>query len=125
MASVIDDWFRRKLGHGVTPLSVTATVGYEYELVVGPKSLYGKVRLSVSPNHAFLFESKALWPQENWDDWVVDGILDALVGSDYQPFLAARFVLLEIGWHAVNSAPIAYYRAAKRAVRSLLDGLKQ
>jgi hypothetical protein len=98
------------------------TVNYEYNRVVGPRSLFAKVSLSISPHDSFAFESKARWPEENYDTWVIDGILDALFGWDHKYPLGARFVLEEVGWHSVYSAPIAYYRAAKIIVRSVLVG---
>ena len=97
----------------------------EYNWVTGPRSIYAKVTLSICSHDQFVFESRAQWPEENYDHWVVDGILDALFGWDHKPMLAGRFVLLEIGWHPVNSAPIAYYRAAKTAVRSALLGAQE
>lgn len=118
--SQIEDWFRRKLERKVVRLTGMVTVGYEYNRAVGPRSLYAKVSILVTPSDEFVFESKARWPDTgNHDDLVLDGILDALFGWE-RGLLVARFVLEDVGYHPVHSAPIAYYRAAKRAVHSLL-----
>jgi hypothetical protein len=122
VTDLVREWFQRKLANGVSPLRGMMTVDHEYNRVVGPRSIYAKVSLSISPNDVFAFESMARWPDENYDRFVLDGILDALFGWDYKPPVAARFVLQEVGWHPVNSAPIAYYRAAKIIVRSMLVG---
>ena len=98
------------------------TVSHESDRVLGPRSSYAKLTLSISPHDSFVFESRAKWPEENYDRWVLDGILDALFGLDHKPPIAARFVLQEVGWHPVNSAPIEYYRAAKAIVRSVIFG---
>lgn len=124
MVDLVHDWFQRKVAGGVSPLRRMITVSYEYNRVVGPRSIYAKVSLSISPNEVFAFESKARWPQENYDLWVLDGILDALFGSDHKPPLSARFVLEEVGWHSVQSSPMAYYRASKIIVRSVLVGVE-
>jgi hypothetical protein len=117
---LLREWLERKTARDACPLVGLVTVGYEYERVVGPRSVYGRVSIVVSPCETLEFESRVKWPDgANYDQMVLDGILDALVGWGYRP-IVARFELAEIGWHPVNSAPIAYYRAAKRAVRSLL-----
>jgi hypothetical protein len=114
------DWLERKSARSVLPLEILATVGYEYERVVGPRSIYGRVSIRVSSCATLEFESRVKWPDgDNYDQMVLDGILDALSGWGYR-FVVARFELLEIGWHPVYSSPIGYYRAAKRAIRSLL-----
>jgi hypothetical protein len=78
------------------------------------------VSIAVQPSDTLEFVSSVEWPDgTNYDQIVFDGILDALMGWGYK-LITARFELREIGWHSVNSAPIAYYNAAKRAVRSLL-----
>jgi hypothetical protein len=76
--------------------------------------------LSLAVADSFVFESRAQWPEDNYDRWVLDGVLDALFGWDHKPLLGMRVVLEEVGWDPVNSAPIAYYRAAKIVVRSAL-----
>ena len=122
MADLVREWFQRKRSSGVSPFRAFVTVSHECNHVTGPRSIYAKVTLSISPCEVFEFDSTAKWPEENYDHFVLDGILDALFGCDHTPMLAARFVLQEVAWHPVNSAPIAYYRAAKIIVKSLLIG---
>src|SRR5262245_11890255 len=122
MSDLVRDWFQRKLAGGVGQFRGIVTVAHECNAVVGPRSIFGQVRLSLCSNDSFVFESRARWPSENWDRWVLDGVLDVLFGSDHRPTLGVRVVLEEVGWDPVNSAPVAYYRAAKIAVRSALAG---
>jgi hypothetical protein len=122
MTAEIHEWLRRKLASGATHYLGLCSVAYEYNQVVGPRSIYGKVRLSFEPNDKFAFESRVVWPPGiNYDTWVIDGILDALIGFRHSPIIGVRCSLDEIGWHDVDSAPIGYYQAAKRAVASLLN----
>ena len=120
MSDLVREWFHRKLNGGIAPFRGMVTVSHEYSRVTGPRSIYASVTLSVSANEDFAFESRAHWPEANYDHWVLNGILDALFGHDHKPVLGVRVVLTDVGWHSVNSAPIAYYRAAKIAVRSAL-----
>ena len=118
--SQVEQWYHRKLRHERIRLPGMVTIGDEYNRVVGPRSIYAKVGIQITPCDEFLFESAVQWPDAgNHDDLVLDGILDALVGWE-RGLLVARFALVEVGYHPVHSAPIAYYRAAKRAVQSLL-----
>ena len=101
------------------------TISHEFNHIAGPRSVYAKVVLTLEPAESFEFASAVRWPDGNFDDWVVDGILDALFCLQHRPAIAARFRLQEVGWHPVNSAPIAYYWAAKNAVAGYLTSREQ
>jgi hypothetical protein len=116
----VEQWFKRKMSLGAAPLLGMSTVTYEYDRIVGPRSIYGKVVLAIEPADTFLYKSSARWPEDNYDPWVIDGILDALFSTQHKPLIGARFELKEIDWHPVNSAPIAYYWAARNAVTGVL-----
>jgi hypothetical protein len=107
VSDLVREWFHRKLGGGILPFRGIVTACHEYERVLGPRSMYARVSLAICTSDAFVFESQADWPEENYDRWVLDGVLDALFGWDSKPMLGARVVLQEVGWHPVNSAPIA------------------
>jgi hypothetical protein len=116
----LEEWLQRKLNRTVVRLTGMVTIGYEYKRVVGPRSIYAGVSILVTPNDEIEFETKPDWPGKRRDEpMIFDGILDALVGWEYG-LLVARFTVVEVGYDPVNSAPIAYYWAAKRAVQSLL-----
>jgi hypothetical protein len=84
--------------------------------------MYGEVSLSATPAPTFAFKSLVKWPiPENWDSLVLQGVLDVLVSYDLRPVLGVEIVLTEIGWHDVESVPIAYYWAAKEATAKLLE----
>jgi hypothetical protein len=121
----IVQWLDRKLVRGPAQLRGVFTVSYEYNRVVGPRSIYAKVVLCAGPAESFSFKSEVRWPAENLDDWVVDGILDALFCVQHRPLLGAEFRLTEVGYHPVHSAPIAYYWAAKNAVLSHLSAREE
>jgi hypothetical protein len=53
---------------------------------------------------------------------VVDGLLDELLATNLGPVITkVRFVLREIGWHDVDSSPNAFYQAARKAVRQVIE----
>jgi hypothetical protein len=96
LSDLVRDWFQRKLAGGVSPLRGMITVSHEYDRVVGPRSIYAKVSLSIWPNEVFAFESKAHWPQENYDQWVlVWGAIGAIVSSIYVCLVSPRHVLAD------------------------------
>ena len=120
--SLIEQWFNRKMSVGTVPLPGMSTVTYECNRIVGARSIYGKVVIAIEPADTFLFLSSVQWPSgDNCDQWVIDGILDALFCTRHKPMVAARFELKEIAWHPVNSAPIAYYWAAKNAIAGIVS----
>lgn len=126
MADLLHQWFKRKVSAGIEPLRYMVTLTHEFDRAVGPRSVYARVTLSVSPNDTLIFESKARWPDGcDWDGWVIDGIIDALIGCQHKPLLAARFELQEVVVHPVNSSPMAFYWAAKGAVSAVLLQLRQ
>jgi hypothetical protein len=120
-SSIFEEWFRRKTAAKPIPIAGIFRVGYEYNSCVGPRSIYGRVVLSIARSQSFAFASKVEWPAGlgNQEELVLDGILDALFGRQRE-LLVARFELEEIGYHPVNSAPIGYYWAARRIVESVL-----
>jgi hypothetical protein len=76
------------------------------------------------PAESFSFSSKAKWPtSDNYESDVLDGVLDALVGSGFYLCLGVSIILEEMGWHDVDSAPVAYYEAARQTILSYLSGV--
>ena len=99
---LLQEWVNRKAARKTCPMKGLVTVGYEYEHVTGPRSIYGRVSISVSPCETLEFESRVKWPDgANYDQMVLDGILDALAGWGYH-LITARFALSEIGWHPLD-----------------------
>ena len=87
---------------------------------VGPRFAFGAVTLSAVPFKTFSFTSCVVWPAGgNYEECVLDGILDILVSSDFHPICSVRFTLDEIGWNE-DSVPVGYYFAAREATRKIL-----
>jgi hypothetical protein len=76
------------------------------------------------PASEFSFDSVAEWPEAKCDYTVavLDGILDELFATElgYIPALV-KFTLEKIEWHDVDSSAVAFYHAARGAVREILD----
>jgi translation elongation factor EF-G len=122
---LIAKWLDRKLSAGVARLPGICTVSHEFNRFLGPRSRFARVALSVEPADEFEYRSKVDWPFDNYDEWVIDGILDALIGAQHRPLIGATFTLIDVGYHPVDSSPIAFYLAAKSAVASLLATLER
>src|SRR5258708_7775605 len=84
LMSQLQEWFRRLGKRGAKPLNALYDIAYEYNRVVGPRSVYARVKIAIEPHDSFLFVSRVKWPDGSYDDLVMDGILDALVGWGYK-----------------------------------------
>jgi hypothetical protein len=75
------------------------------------------------PAAEFSFTSVAQWPGSECDYTmaVLDGILDELFAVDLGHVPArVKFTLERIEWHDVDSSAVAFYHAARGAVREIL-----
>src|SRR5207249_11436772 len=91
--------------------------------LLGPRGQFAVVVLWGEPAPAFAFESLAKWPEPACDYTlaVLDGILDELFATDLVHVVAnVRFTLESIQWHDVDSSAVAFYHAARGAVREIL-----
>lgn len=113
-------WFERKLSLEPLPIKGSVVVAYEYKKYIG-RYLYAKVVISASNADEFSFESEAEWKQEDYTQAVLNGILDVLFSYRSTPILKGAFVLKEIGWDDIDSAEIAFYRAARMATIGILN----
>lgn len=115
----IQQWIARKLSRTQGCLREAATSTFIYRPLGLDK--YGEVTISAHPSEFFSFTSKASWPDnENYEQFVADGILDTLISFEFYPVLGASFTLEKIGWHEIESVPIAYYYAAREATKEIL-----
>ena len=86
----------------------------------GVRPVFGEVTLSAAPSRTFSFASCVAWPTGgNYEECVIDGIMDVLVSADFHPICGARFTLENIGWNE-DSIPVGYYFAAREATRKIL-----
>ena len=84
------------------------------------RPVFGEVTLSAAPFKIFSFASCVTWPAGgNYEECVLDGILDVLVSGDFHPICGVRFTLENIVWNE-DSVPVGYYFAARDATRKIL-----
>ena len=95
-------------------------VSFSYWQGFGGRIVAGEVALSISGgSESASFQSEALWPQENLEDHVVEGIADAMQQFSGAP-VGLSVTLKSIGWHEVNSCGSGFYFAAREAMFSAL-----
>jgi len=100
--------------HGVLAVSFSYWQGF------GGRIVAGEVVLNVSGGcEPASIQSEALWPQENLEDYVVEGIADAMYQFAGVP-VGLSVTLKSIGWHEVNSCGSGFYFAAREAMFSAL-----
>jgi len=86
----------------------------------GVRPVFGEVTLSAVPFKTFAFASCVTWPAGgNYEECVLDGIMDVLVSADFHPICGVKFTLENIGWNE-DSVPVGYYFAARDATRKIL-----
>src|SRR6266498_4691454 len=121
ISNEIQQWITRKFSRRQARLREAAIATYTYRKYPSPRIIFGEVTLSANPSDTFSFTSKVTWPEhDNCEDLVVDGILDVLISSDFYPVVGANFTLEKIGWHEIESVPVAYYFAAREATKQIL-----
>src|SRR5262249_30258622 len=123
--TVFEEWLARKLERGGCTLREVRTVEEEYFRIHSPKTVFAHIVLTGEPGGEFEYRSEADWPEEGdrREEAVLDGILDELL-TDYSGYLITkvRFTLRSIEYRRKGSCPAAYYRAARAAVRKIVDG---
>ena len=111
-------WTQRRLARGWFKLKVPRTETHEMHKHLGGRSIYGYVSLSAEPADTFSFRSTALWDPEDYTDFVLDGVLDALFPS-VNPIFGVAVVLTEVRWHEIDSCAAAYQVAATEAMKRI------
>jgi hypothetical protein len=123
MIRYLDDWFRRKSTRPLLTIKGARCSRFRHYACLGPRRQFAVVQLRGEPAGDFAFESHAVWPNA-WSDCstaVLDGILDELFASNLGHVVAKiHFNLEAIEWHDVDSCAVAYYHAARGAVREIL-----
>lgn len=95
-------------------------VSFSYWQGFGGRIVAGEVVLNVSGGcESASFQSEVQWPQENLEDYVVEGIADAIHQFAGAP-VGLSVTLKSIGWHEVNSCGSGFYFAAREAMFSAL-----
>jgi hypothetical protein len=92
------------------------------------KQFYGYVKIDLTLDGSFNFKSMAYWPDpfdgKTYENSICDGIREALSEYGYSTPIGS-YVLKEIkiSEKIDESVPIAYYWAAKSAIKEYLHGL--
>ena len=98
-----------------------ASATSSFQMNTGTRSVFGEVTLCAAPFKVFSFASRVVWPAGgNYEECILDGILDVLVSSDFHPICGVKFTLESIGWKEGVSVPVGYYFAAREATRKIL-----
>lgn len=118
--SLSEAWARRY--PVATPAQVRGVlaVNFSYWQGFGGRIVAGEVVLNVSGGcESASFQSEAQWPQENLEEYVVEGITDAMYQFAGVP-VGLSVTLKSIGWHEINSCGNGFYVAAREAMFSAL-----
>jgi hypothetical protein len=93
---------------------------------MGHPSNYAAVCFQCDPADELVFQSAARWPADLSPTYCAalehacgEAIIDGLMGQIY-PHRGCLLTLVKIGWHAVSSSEVAFYRATVEAMRQLL-----
>lgn len=123
MTQFLDQWLNRKRSRPLLSIREPRTSRYKFTRSLGPRGHFAVVQIRGEPAGDFAFQTRVTWPQSRMDysTAVLDGILDELFASDLGYVVAkVHFTLEEIEWHDVDSCAVAFYHAARGAVREIL-----
>jgi hypothetical protein len=123
MIHKLEDWLSRKRNRPLLSIRERRIARFKFTRCLGPRGQFAVVQMRGEPAAEFSFTSVAEWPEPRCDYSVavLDGILDELFAVDlgHVPALV-EFRLEEIEWHDVDSSAVAFYHAARGAVREIL-----
>lgn len=115
-------WAERKMGRKTLTIKQPRTVEVEHKRALGGRGEYAKIVLRASPAESFAFTSAVDWPDgDDYDQYVLDGLLDQILADDVGPAYARiAFSLESIAWHEIDSCGRAFYAAARKAVSEVI-----
>lgn len=119
----LKDWLARKTDRPLLSIRETRSIRFKYTRALGPRGHFAVVHLRGEPATEFAFSSVAEWPtpEDDYTTAVLDGILDELFAADLGHVAAnVRLTLEKIEWHDVDSCAVAFYHAARGAVREIV-----
>jgi hypothetical protein len=123
MMHYLKDWLARKIDRPLLSIREKRSASFKYARALGPRGHFAVVYLRGEPAKEFAFSSIAKWPYPKCDYTiaVLDGILDELFAADLGHVAGkVHFTLEKIEWHDVDSCAVAFYHAARGAVREIL-----
>ncbi|MHB8974777.1 MAG: hypothetical protein ACYC3X_30495 [Pirellulaceae bacterium] len=120
--NAFDEWFARKLARRRLSIREPREVSHVFKRALGGRGQYAGLTVRFEPADDFSLDFRVQWPEnevaELYEHCVMDGVLDELLTQEIG-FVVTRLRVhvLAIEWHPVDSAPIAFYFAARGAVR--------
>jgi hypothetical protein len=119
----LDEWLARKRARPLLSIREPRSSRFKFARPLGPRGYFAVVHLRGEPGDSFAFDSLAEWPHPGCDytSAVLDGILDELFATGLGHIVAkVHFTLEGVELHAVDSCAVAFYHAARGAVREIL-----
>ena len=110
-------WFEARGKRVNSLLSSRLTAAGECKKHLGPTFQFARVSVSVEP--ADEFDVVDLVPQNEelkrlrYPDYVIFGLLDVLITSDYFPLSKVRIILTNVEYNAVESSAMAFREAGR------------
>jgi hypothetical protein len=127
-SSQLDAWVKRKVDRKAISISAAKTVNVTFAKAYGGFGRFASIVLHVEPANEFKFTSEVVWPRntEQFNDAVLDGILDETLASSLGPHISnVAYTVKEIGWHDIDSDSTAFYFAARMAVIEVWKGFNK
>ena len=125
---MLNRWLEMKRARDTRSIEYDLSAEGNFQKIYGPRGDFGKVLISARPASEFSFDSNAQWDsdEDNYDEYVLEGILDELFTRGLAPApLLTAFTLERIWWHPVDSSANAFYFAARDAVDAILKEEKK
>ena len=119
----IEEWLARKRGRPRLSIREERAARFQFVRHLGPRGQFAAVHIRGKPADTFGFTSLVHWPSPEGDytNAILDGILDELFATEPGPVAGKIHSTLEkIEWHDVDSSEVAFYHAARGAVREIL-----
>ena len=116
MIDYLDEWLARKRDRPQLSIREARSARFRFVRALGPRGHFAVVYLRAEP-------AMAEWPSSKCDHTVavLDGILDEVFATDLGHVAAkVGFILEKIEYHEVDSCNVAFYHAARGAVREIL-----
>jgi hypothetical protein len=123
MQDYLKQWLSRKQERPQLSIHEKRSARFKFTRALGPRGQFAVVYLRGEPATEFSFASVAEWPGPKCvcTLTVLDGVLDKLLALNLGPVPArVQFTLEKIECHDVDSSAVAFYHAARGAVRESL-----
>jgi hypothetical protein len=121
MMNYIQTYIENKLAKSKLTIEGEHSFQEEFKRVTGPRTIYGSVSITVEPNSKFEFISSADWPVENYEEAVLEAILDVFLTESFEPLLGIKVILNSIQWHNIDSSYLGYYLASKKVAEKVME----